>query len=264
MTSHPDGTTRPRRTACLAMSEHPQDRLGQPIVVGVGGRCTTWDAVEWAAAEAAGTGAGLHLVHVIEWPVTADMWPEAMPTRVDVLEAAGASQLAAAVERAREVAPGIHVETRLETGGVATALTGAAEWAAMLVLGKGRRPARWWRSRRTSTAVAVARRSACPVAVVELCAEPGGEFSGLVVVVDPTHAGESAALAFARSSARLRGVGVMSLETRDQVQSAPSGAALVVVGGRRPPRPGRRLPAGVGRALVHATSPTVLVLCDHR
>jgi nucleotide-binding universal stress UspA family protein len=42
------------------------------ILVGVDGRIRGWEALAWAAAEAAAQGRPLRIVHVVEWPTASD------------------------------------------------------------------------------------------------------------------------------------------------------------------------------------------------
>src|SRR4051794_18857041 len=156
-----------------------------PVVVGIDGSTGGWDALAWAAVEARATGRPLHIVHVVEWPILADLWPVPLLDRVVSLRSAGADLLEDGAKRAREVVPHLAVAMQLAVDAdVGDALVRVAADASMLVLGKRRGARPWWRRGRRRIAVAAARRSRCPVAVVELRSQPGGALTGWVVVLD--------------------------------------------------------------------------------
>jgi nucleotide-binding universal stress UspA family protein len=243
----------------MAMSDVAAGRSEPAIVVGVDGSAAAWDALAWAAAEASATGHPLCIVHVAEWPVVADMWPVASLDRSAALRIAGAELVAEGVRRVRDVAPNLVMITQLEAGtDVADSLVRAAAGDAMIVLGKRRASRHWWSRHRRPTAVAVASRARCPVAVVELMGEARGDFAGRVVVLDEAPCEESPVMLFARRAARHRGIDVVVLAPGSPVPSCPTGAALVVLGARR--SEGRRsMSVAATRALVTATGPTVVV-----
>jgi nucleotide-binding universal stress UspA family protein len=219
-----------------------------------------WDALAWAAAEARATGLPLQIVHVVEWPSLADVWPVPLVDRSTGLRASGAELVADAEMRARDLMPHLEVATRVEVAGdVAAALVRAAAGAAMLVVGKSRGARPWWRRGRRRIAVAATRRAPCPVAVVELMPRPCGALTGWVVVLDDSPRQDSPAIRFARSEARHRGVDVAVVPTSDWTLFRQRGAALVVMGSGRSGRPGARLPTIVVRALGSATEPIVVV-----
>src|SRR4051794_7664912 len=144
-----------------------------PVVVGIDGSTGGWDALAWAAAEARASGRPLRIVHVVEWPTLADLWPVPLLDRVVSLRSAGADLLDDGAARAREVVPHLALATQLVVeADVSEALVRVAAHASMLVLGKRRGARPWWRRGRRRVAVAAARRSRCPVAVVELSAQP--------------------------------------------------------------------------------------------
>jgi nucleotide-binding universal stress UspA family protein len=231
-----------------------------PVVVGIDGSKGGWDALAWAAAEARATGRPLRIVHVVEWPLLADLWPVPLLDRVVSFRSAGADLLEDGAKRAREVVPRLKIATQLAVeADVGDALVRVAADASMLVLGKrlGARP--WWRRGRCRIAVAAARRSRCPVAVVELRPQPGGALTGWVVVLDDSPRQDSPAIRFARTEASRRGVDVAVVPTADWQLFRHRGAALVVMGDRCSGPLGVRRPVDAARALATATEPIVFV-----
>ncbi len=237
-------------------------RADGPVVVGVDGSPGGWDALVWAAAEAAATGCSLRVVHVIERPPLLDAWSGAgaVPDPSDGLRGAAAAIIAEGVRRAHEVVPDLAVVSRVEgDGSVPEALIGASSGSSLLVIGKreGERP--WWRCGRRRIVVAIARRSDCPVAVVELRSRPGEVFAGWVLVLDESPRRDSAVMRFACTAALHRGLDVAVVPPAGPVLPCHRGAALVVLGARRPGRRRVRLPVATTRALKAARGPTVLV-----
>jgi nucleotide-binding universal stress UspA family protein len=231
-----------------------------PVVVGIDGSAGGWDALAWAAVEARANGRPLRIVHVVEWPSLVDIWPVPMVDRSTILRGAGADLVEEGARRAREVVPNLAIATHIEVeADVSDALVRAASGASMLVLGKRRGGRPWWRLGHRRVAVAAARRSACPVAVVELTSRPGGSLTGWIVVLDDSPRQDSPAIRFARSAARRRGVDVAVVPTADWLLFRHRGAALVVMGARCSGRVGARLPAAAVRALDTATEPIVIV-----
>ncbi|WP_113701691.1 universal stress protein [Nonomuraea lactucae] len=94
------------------------------IVVGVDGSVSAGAAVDWAAADARRRGLGLRLVHVCEqWASTVGGTEYCAGT------------LEAAADRARELAPGAEVTTRILAGGVVDTLVGESVTADSVVVG---------------------------------------------------------------------------------------------------------------------------------
>jgi nucleotide-binding universal stress UspA family protein len=242
------------------MPDEGAERTEPAIVVGVDGSAAAWDALAWAAAEASATGRPLRVVYVAEWPALPDIYPTGYVDRSAALRIVGAELVADGARRAREVAPNLGVITQMAAGDVAESLVRVAAQDAMIVLGKRRASRRWWRRHRRPTAVAVARRAHCPVAVVELMGETGsGDFAGRVVVLDDASGDESPVMLFARGAAMRRGTEVVVLAPGLPAPSGVTGAALVVLGVQRSERIGRRMSATATLALVAAIGPTVIV-----
>ena len=148
------------------------------IVVGVDGE-TSDAAVDWAAAHAARTGRGLHLLHC----------PDAQPD-------AGAELLARASARARAQggSPCTTEIVRLPAG---PALTVAGDTAAMVVLGRRGGGARLGRTD-SSVGGHVSRFARCPVAIVP---DSAHRASGLLELDLRTGDHVTAAVRFARAYA---------------------------------------------------------------
>jgi nucleotide-binding universal stress UspA family protein len=241
--------------------EEPYDfAVKSPVVVGIDGSVGGWDALVWAAAEARATEHPLLVVYVVEWPSLADVWPVPVFDRATILRGVGAELVDEGVRRAREIVPNLAVDTQVEVGAVVSdAMVRAAAGASMLVLGKRRGGRPWWRLGHRRIAVAVARRSSCPVAVVELSPRPGGTLTGWIVVLDDSPRQDSPAVRFACAAARHRGVDIAVVPTADWLLFQNRGAALVVMGAKGSGPFGVRLTAATVRALATATEPTVIV-----
>src|SRR5919107_5917576 len=135
-----------------------------PVVVAVGND-SDGQALDWAAAEASARGCGLHVVHAerLRWAV--DLSGLVPAADIPSCRAAAEQLLAAAVRRARAVAPDVEVTAESVVGSPVPLLLAQGRGARLLVLGSrgaavpGRLPA-------PSTCDRVAGRVPCPVAVV--------------------------------------------------------------------------------------------------
>jgi nucleotide-binding universal stress UspA family protein len=178
-----------------------------PVVVGVDEAGSAEDAVDWATAEAAARGCPLRVVHAFRPPLPADAYGFASPIDSYVTAHTAAQLiLGDAVTRARSVAPGIDVSTRLVRGTAARALLSEARDARLLVLGsRGRSGLRAVLS--GSVAGPVSRHSPCPIVVIRPFANRVSLRSAprVVVGIDPTTS-RSAAIGFAFHAASQRGI----------------------------------------------------------
>jgi nucleotide-binding universal stress UspA family protein len=104
----------------------------ETIVVGIDGTACSDEALQWAIEEAHASRRALLLVHVWHWRTDALASPMSLVGAPDARKA-GRHLLDRAVARARR--DGVSATTRLVEGAPATALTAAAEGAAMLVVG---------------------------------------------------------------------------------------------------------------------------------
>lgn len=186
--------------------------LSDPVVVCVDGS-GGGDAVEWAAAEAAASGARLRLVHPFRGWASAEVL--GLAPLLDCLPApqiAAARTLEAALARARAVAPDIETEGRMYQGPVGRILVRESRAARLIVLGargEGRLRRALDGGPASSAAARVAAAAGCPVAVVPLLPTTAGDRPPprVVVGVDGTTS-SAAAVGFAFRAARRRGIPV--------------------------------------------------------
>jgi nucleotide-binding universal stress UspA family protein len=116
-----------------------------------------------------------------------------------------------AARRACIVAPAIQITTHLQAGETAAAVLREGSQDALIVLGRGRKAARFSPVTR-SLGWQLARRASCPVTMVELFDEASrGPSAGRVVVAVDGTAEPTAALGFAFRAALRRGVGITML-----------------------------------------------------
>ena len=107
----------------------------KPVIVGADGSRESLRAVEWAAREAALRGTSLRIVAVPPLPRRMTVTPATPGTVSDVVEQSMSEALAAAAQQAAAQQPGLTIETHLVAGAPAEVLAGAAEDAALVVLG---------------------------------------------------------------------------------------------------------------------------------
>ena len=107
----------------------------KPVIVGADGSRESLRAVEWAAREAALRGTSLRIVAVPPLPRRMTVTSASPGTVSDVVERSTSEALAAAAQQAAAQQPGLAIETHLVAGAPAEVLAGAAEDAALLVLG---------------------------------------------------------------------------------------------------------------------------------
>jgi nucleotide-binding universal stress UspA family protein len=182
------------------------------ILVAVDGRPHGWDALEWAAAEAAATDQVLHIVHVVEWPPYIDPWTLLPNERVAGAGSAGELILEDATQRALDVAAGLRITTEL-VGDVPPerGILRAARTDSLIVLGR-RRDRRAIRSRFGSSVSAnVARHASTPVVIAGLADRSAGPSAGRVAVLIDDGTDPFDALLLAFRAADRRGIGVTVL-----------------------------------------------------
>jgi nucleotide-binding universal stress UspA family protein len=154
------------------------------MLVGVDWSAESFQALDWAAAEAAARGSRLTVCHVLRHE------PADVPLPDQVLHQIldrGQALLDDAVDRVRSVDQALPVADRLECGRVAESLVELARAAEEVVLG-GRGVGGFYRLRLGSVAVQVATHAVCPVTVVR--GERGTE--GVVIGVDGSESGRAA------------------------------------------------------------------------
>ncbi|WP_344979454.1 universal stress protein [Streptosporangium fragile] len=109
--------------------------MAAPVVVGVDGSASSFQAVAWAAEEAALRGAPLRVVHAaLRWAYDVPLVPQPAHWGADA-EASVRELLRQATERAHAAAPGLEVTTEVVDGAAAGALAAAAGTAQLAVVG---------------------------------------------------------------------------------------------------------------------------------
>lgn len=181
-------------------------RADYSIVVGVDGSRSSLDAVAWAAREAAHRGGALRIVHAWMWPlmhVSLGPAPGAAEGGF-TFEANRLLQDAGAVSSA--TAADVPVETDLRTGAPNVVLARASRDNDLLVLGS-RGLGGFTGMLLGSVAVAMARRSACPLVIVRGHSRPSG---AVVVGVDESST-DDVVLAAAFSDAERHGAPLIAI-----------------------------------------------------
>ncbi|WP_436792115.1 universal stress protein [Yinghuangia sp. YIM S10712] len=184
-----------------------------PVVVGFEDDDAGRRAVVWAADHAARVKCPLTVVHVLDWPVTADS--EAMSGSSEATwraEARAAGQrvldVGAALACGRQ--PGVEVQRRLADGPPSEALLSAATGAGALVLGSRRLSSLRQMLTTGSVAVPVSTRAPCPLVVVRHAEHSAARPRKIVVGVDGSPASERA-LAWAFDEASRRDATVLAV-----------------------------------------------------
>lgn len=134
---------------------------GGPVVVGVDGSEHARRALAWARDEARARGVPLRVVH--GWTPPGDA--AAVPTTMPAFAAAAAALVEEALAWVGETAPDVAVEGRSPADGAARALLGAAEDAALVVVG-GRGRGGFTGLLLGSVSQQVTHHASCPVVVV--------------------------------------------------------------------------------------------------
>ncbi|MEO7269679.1 MAG: universal stress protein [Knoellia sp.] len=172
-------------------------RRRRPVVVGVDSGPESWLALAWAVDEATRRRQSLHVIHARTSP------DRATPPGVDVRgERLTPTVLAAAVARARELAPGIEVTAEATDESPVRALIDASLFACCVVVGARGRGALVG-ALLGSTSAQLTVQAACPVVVIHRPAEIGEGRPTVVVGVDGSAlSSEAIGYAFARAADR--------------------------------------------------------------
>jgi len=212
------GATVPSHTSARAQSSAQHDlppNDSGSVLVAVNGKERGWDALEWAAAEAASRQCALRIVHAFR---SSPLLVDPLGTLVDEWNAkaieAASGVLTDAVNRARAVAPTLQVTAHMQEGSTTTAiLREGSRGDGLIVLGRG--PNRGRFRSFISVGRRVTRHAACPVAIVHLTNGPArGLSAGRVVVgIDRAEDPAEEVLGFAFRSAERRCVGVTVIYT---------------------------------------------------
>lgn len=181
-------------------------RADYEIVVGVDGSKSSLDAVAWAAREAADRGGAVRIVHAWMWPL---MHVPLGPAS-GVAEGGFTFEANRLLQDARAVASAtaadVPVETDLQTGAPNVVLARASRDSDLLVLGS-RGLGGFTGMLLGSVAVAMARRSACPLVIVRGHSRPSG---AVVVGVDGSST-DDVVLAAAFSAAERAGAPLIAI-----------------------------------------------------
>jgi nucleotide-binding universal stress UspA family protein len=196
----------------MGKTDLPTRRDTGPVLVAVSGQSGDWDALEWAAAEAAARQCSLRILHAFSWPGTWDgAGAVCMSQRDPEVRGSAALVLEEAASRARTVAPGLQVTTHLREGPTVAAVLREGRRDELIVVGRGRHDGRH-AAFAGSVAWQVAQRADCPVVVIRLvAAQPRGTSAGRVLVGIDEAATSRAAVDFAFRAAERRGVGLTAL-----------------------------------------------------
>lgn len=182
----------------VRLDSRPAEVDGGPVIVLVDEPGGEQDALDWAAAEAAERGSELRIVYAFRWPRVSDPLGN---TTVDLRAREGAEAVvAAAVRRARRIAPSLRITTAVHPARPVTALVAEARTSelALVVLSHYRRFER-------TLARRLVRRTTASLAVIGLSPRASiGPSAGRVVVAG----GPSAPIEFGLRAARRRGIGL--------------------------------------------------------
>lgn len=172
----------------------------QPVLVGIDGSNHSFEALDWAIAEATSRSLPLHLIHALETGVT--VWSPLMVVPTDLGDQRWI--LESALDHVRKAAPDLLVTSAITSGPASVALEHASAEADTLVVGaRGRGVV--GSIMLGSTSLHVVNHARCPVVVVR---EESGDTetrpAGRVVVgFDGSHLSDDAlAFAFAAASHR--------------------------------------------------------------
>lgn len=176
-----------------------------PVVAGVDGSASGFEAVEQAAWEARLRSVPLRLLHAYPNPYTLPPAPVGVPMVAygpaeEELRDVGEQLVTQAADRAHDAAPEIDVVTEVVSGEPLPALVGASESASLVVVGS-RGLGGFARLLLGSVAVQLAAHSHCPVWVVRGSSDPAGD----IVLGADGSAAARAATEFAFREASLRG-----------------------------------------------------------
>jgi nucleotide-binding universal stress UspA family protein len=199
--------------------------MTRSVVVGVDGSDASLRAVEVAATEARLRRLPLRVVHAFIWPeLGVPLGPSPYGPPEGGLQHDAERLLAAAVERARRVAPGVDVDGELVTGGAGAVLVEESRGAAIVVTGD-RGLGGFTGLLVGSVAVQLAAHAHCPVLVVRGRPEPDGP---VVLGVDGSPEGRPAVVS-AFEEASLRGAELVAVHAWLQPVPLQVGAVLPVL-----------------------------------
>jgi nucleotide-binding universal stress UspA family protein len=167
------------------------------VVVGVDGSAASVNAVRYAVREAARTGSGLRVLHVLP-----EYAPNTYPIPAEEVLATGREVLRSVLAEVGEIDPGVEVKRVLRRAARVPGLVSYARGARLLVVGADRRTT-VARLLTGNTSTGVAASSAAPVvAVPETWVPDDRKGVVLVGVKNPAHATEVLGEAFALAGQR--------------------------------------------------------------
>ena len=214
------------------------ERLSNLVVVGVTNSASSWNALRWAAAEAARRKADMHVVHAY----TAPNFAAPIGSDVDeLLRDEGLTLLTKMANAARRENPLLHISTALVRGAAVNALQHQSRTATLTVVGS-KESSRLTGALLGSVASAVAAVNSAPVAVIH--PDHRVNTTGPVVVGVDGAGTCDAAIGFAFDEAAARGSGLLAVHAR--MASA--------VDGTRPGHPLSVDPAAIDRDAAAALS----------
>lgn len=202
--------------------------MEQPVVVGVDGSDPSWEAVDWAADEAARHGCTLHIVHASRWERYEDF---PVPGRLERPSARVVAEniVAAAEHRATTRQPNVKVTGGTSPRDPVEALVEEGTGAFAVVVGS-RGHGAVAGTLLGSVSMGVAGRATCPTIVVRAATAEGrtrrGDGDVVLGVEGDKDAEGSPAIGFAMRAAEARGCGLTAVHA----WRLPSGSGTVGTG----------------------------------
>lgn len=200
----------------------PMQESVTPVVAGIDGSPAALEAARWGAAEAIGRGVGLRLVHVVD--VEADLDPDmdedpAEATRDWPETTGGLQALAAASSAAHDLGGRLDVTSHIVYGDVVSTLVDESGRASLLCLGStGVTPV--CRRLLGSTAVTLAERGHCPVAVIRTPSGASSPDPRWIVVAVDGGPDDDRIVDYAVDEARRRSAPVLALDVSERDHGA--------------------------------------------
>lgn len=180
----------------------------RPVVVAIDGSHAAIGAAEWAAKEALHQNVLLRLIHVVHITDQSTNRPDERPIETEYAETC----LHAACSAVEAIGVPIQVETAVLRGEVNVMLIEESKGATLICLGStgiGRVAA----AMLGSTAVTVAERARCPVAIIRRNHDRPLPETGFIAVVLDGRPGNDEAMQWAMEEARVRRAPVLALGT---------------------------------------------------
>lgn len=181
-------------------------KASAPVVVGVDGSDAAINAAKWAVDEAISREVPLRVVHVSHIEEQSDAPDDTFRLEVQYAE----SSLRAATSALKATGKPVKIETDILWGSPDTALINESRNAAMVCVGSvGIGPIA--SERLGSTAVSLAEKAFCPVAIIRSPDNPPASGTDWIVVVVEDHADNESVIEQALEEARLRGAPILAV-----------------------------------------------------